>query len=138
MTIWTRLDDLFAKHPTLKASGVPDSEIAEAESALGKHFSDDYRKFLRRYGAGIVGPLPVMGLRHAAPMGEDFWNVVEVTRVFWAQTWPGTSDWYIISVDGSGNPIGIDGAGRVWISDHDTGEVEVLADDFLSWLGGLL
>jgi len=67
-------------------------------------------------------------------LGDDWWNVVHVTEHFLDDGWAGTSDWYVVSTDGSGNPIGIDAAGRVWISDHDTGRIEMLAADFAHWL----
>ncbi|WP_246059322.1 SMI1/KNR4 family protein [Paenibacillus lautus] len=37
---------------------------------------------------------------------------------------------YVISIDGSGDPIIIDQTGKVFICYHDTGEVELLADSF--------
>ncbi|GAE06260.1 hypothetical protein JCM10914_2408 [Paenibacillus sp. JCM 10914] len=37
---------------------------------------------------------------------------------------------YVVSMDGSGDPIFIDQAGEVFICHHDTGEIKLLADSF--------
>ncbi|WP_374966437.1 hypothetical protein [Lysinibacillus sp. RS5] len=37
---------------------------------------------------------------------------------------------YVISLEGSGNPIFINQAGQVFICSNDTGEIELLADSF--------
>lgn len=33
-------------------------------------------------------------------------------------------------MDMQGNPVMIDGTGKVWIYDHDVGEARILADSF--------
>ena len=42
--------------------------------------------------------------------------------------------WAVISMDHSGNPIGLDADGKIWISDHDAGAVQVIANNFESYL----
>ena len=137
---WQRLDQHFAeveKHAgrTLtRASEVPgEDEISRAASELNCTFDDDYVAFLRRYGGATVGSLPVFGLRPVEVMGEP-WSVVHVTQQFRRQGWPGTDQWYVISDDGFGNPIGIAADGRVMISDHDAGQISPLASDFEDFL----
>jgi hypothetical protein len=39
-------------------------------------------------------------------------------------------EWYVISEDGFGNPIGMAQDGRVMISDHDGGQASLLATEF--------
>jgi hypothetical protein len=136
--IWHQLDELFAEYPMMKGSGVSDAVIAEAERSLARTFDPTYKEFLRRYGAGMVGANPILGLSRVEVMGEDEWNVVDVTHRFRDDGWAGSGGWHIVSTDGSGNPIGIDVDGHVWISDHGTGTIELLADDFGAWLSDLV
>lgn len=131
---WQTLEQEFAQFPIMRASEVPsDAEIADAAAAIGCTFHDDYVAFLRRFGGATVGSLPVFGLRPARVMGKR-WSVVELTNWFRTQGWPGVDEWYIISEDGFGNPIGLARDGRVMISDHDVGRVSVLANDFEDFL----
>ena len=131
---WDRLDSEFSTFPIMRASEVPtDEEIANASAAIGCRFHRDYVEFLQRYGGAMVGSLPVFGLRPAEVMG-DRWSVVVVTEWFRNQEWPGTSDWYLISDDGFGNPIGVAPNGQVMRSDHDVGEIGVLAQNFEDFL----
>jgi len=69
-------------------------------------------------------------------MGDHLNNVLNVTKFYKAvQGWPSIEDWYIVSDDGFGNPIGIDPKGKVWLSDHDSGFEKVkLADSFDEFL----
>jgi hypothetical protein len=49
-----KLDKEFSAFPITKASDTPtDDEIAQAASALGVAFHDDYVAFLRRYGGAM-------------------------------------------------------------------------------------
>jgi hypothetical protein len=137
---WSILDRQFAEDEQIagrrisRASEVPtEEEIFAASAAIGCHFHEDYVSFLHRFGAGTVGSLPVFGLRPVDVMGKR-WSVVEVTNWFRQQGWLGTADWYIISEDGFGNPMGVAPDGRVMISDHDIGQVSVVAENFEDFL----
>ena len=131
-----RLQDLFVKFPVLVATGVGEEEIDAAEKAIGVPFVPDYRWFLRRYGGAMVKSLPVFGLRSAPAM----WNstVVDETMGFRKRGWKRTDQLVVISVDGSGNPIGIGDGGRVWISDLDVGADTVIASSFENFIAGIL
>lgn len=59
---------------------------------------------------------------------------VEVTKRFRQKDWPDADKWAVISMDHAGNPIGLDQVGKVWISDHEEGAVQVLANDFETYL----
>jgi len=109
-------------------------EIDRAEARLGVPFSAGYREFVARFGGVHAGPLPVTGLRRWAATGRGEWSVVELTERHRAQGWPGTEAWVVISGDGFGNPIGLDAAGRVWLSDHDSRECVCLEASFEDWL----
>ena len=118
----------------MRAEEVQIVEIDAASNELGIPFAADYREFIRRYGGAIVGPYPVFGVRAAEPMGKDDASVTQVTRQFRHKRWPGTEDWAVFSLDHAGNPIGFDKDGKVWISDHDAGVLEVIAPNFEKYL----
>jgi hypothetical protein len=133
---WTRLNRQFADDLAIAGRAITvaratpsEEEIAAAAESLGCEFDSEYAAFLKRYGGAMVGSLPVFGLRPVEVMGI-VWSVVDVTRRYRDQKWPGTADWYVISEDGFGNPIGIDAHGKVMVSDHDHGDIAMLAANF--------
>jgi len=132
--IWTTLERMFAEFPLMVASPAMQQEIDTAARAIGCQFHGDYEEFLRRFGGALVGGTDILGVRRAEAMGRSSWSVSEMTKRFREEGWPGVADWYIISVDGAGNPIGVSADGQVWISDHDAGEVAVIAQDFERFL----
>ncbi len=131
---WQVLDDLFSRMPSLKAEPVDPSEIAAAAAEIGVPLNSDYAAFVTRYGGAIVGPFRIFGLRKAIPMGKNEASFVEVTKGFRRQGWPGVENWAVISVDHAGNPVGLDEEGKVWISDHDAGAMQIIANDFEDYL----
>lgn len=135
--LWRSLDRLFAAFPLMRGSGAAEAAVDRSELALGLTFSPAYREFLRKYGAAMVKSWPVMGLSQVEVMGDDWWNVVDVTLHFRREDWPGARAWYVVSIDGSGNPIGADDQGRIWISDHDADQISLVAPDFRTWLSGI-
>lgn len=135
-SVWRRLERHFSKHPILVAEPVDLTEITAAERRLRSRFDPDYVEFVRRFGGAMVGSLPILGLRCAEVMGTN--TVVDATEHFRTERWPGTDAWYVVSVDLAGNPIGIDGEGRVWLSDHDAGEIVERANSFADFVSSLL
>jgi len=72
-------------------------------------------------------------------MGDNFYSVVDLTNFYRNQHWPYIGEWYVVSDDFDGNPIGIDPDGKVWLLDHDSGFEKVkLADSFEEFLYKLL
>ena len=130
-----RLEEYFAKNSILRGNPASEAAISAAERQLGCKFAPEYAEFLRLFGCGVVGPDPVFGIGADAvdAMGSED-DVVTQTKQFRAQHWPGLTDWYVISVDGRGNPIGVGPDGRVRLSDHDVGDVTVIAENFESFL----
>jgi hypothetical protein len=124
------LEAKFAKHPVLMAGPVPAVEIADLERNLGYPLPLDYKLFVERFGGAVVGPYSIFGLRASEAMGEDESSALMITRRFRDQQWPGADSWLVISMDHAGNPFGLDKDGRVWISDHDAGVVEKVAESF--------
>jgi hypothetical protein len=131
---WQILDDTFLRSPVLKAETVETAEVVAAEQDVGIPLPEDYKAFVCRYGGAVVGPFPIFGLRKATPMGRDQASFVDITKGFRRQRWPGVEKLAVISQDHSGNPVGIDSEGRVWISDHDHGALQVIADSFEDYL----
>ena len=117
-----------------------EKEISQEEEKLNLLFSLKYKEFLLKYGGGIVANLYIYGLKKISLMSDNLWSVVQNTKFYKeTQKWPGIDDWYIISDDGRGNPIGCKPDGSVWLSDHDAGFEQVkLADDFEQFLEKLL
>ncbi len=130
---WAALDSQFSRYPFLRGGRAAQAEIDAASAAVGTPFPEDYREFLARHGAAIVGPYPVFGLRPVEAMGNE-WSVVEVNSRYRADRWPGVDGWLIVSADHAGNPIGIANDGRVWVSDHDSRAVAAVADSFEHFL----
>jgi hypothetical protein len=130
---WARLDREFSRFPMMKASAASQQEIEEAAEALGCFLQKDYIDFLLRYGGAIVGPYPIFGLHRPPAMGAP-WSFVDVTKQFRADGWKGTCEWCIISEDGFGNPIGVSSDGKVWVSDHDAGQITEIAANFEEFL----
>ena len=125
-----RLDQLFTTAPVLLGGGpVSPAELDRAEELVGSKFDAAYREFVERYGGAMVGSLPIVGLRVAEVMGDDD-LVTDVTAHFRRDGWKPTQEWVVISIDLAGNPIGLDADGKVWLSDHDAGEVVMMAPTF--------
>lgn len=131
---WRSLEKLFEEFPFMHAEPVPSLEIAAAESLLGLEFDPSYKAFVQKYGGAIVGPYPIYGLRQAEPMDSELWSVDVVTLRFRKEGWPKTENWYVISSDHSGNPIGITQNGHVKMFDHDAGQVVEVAGSFEEYL----
>jgi hypothetical protein len=131
---WEALDQMFREYPILRAESVGFDEIVTAERKLGVPIPDDYKEFIHRYGGAIVGPFRIFGLPKAEPMGNGEGSFLKITEAFRQQGWPGVEKWAVISMDHSGNPIGLDADGKIWISDHDAGAVQVIANTFESYL----
>ena len=131
---WKKLDSLFEKYEFLKSSVVPENEIFDAEKRLNVKFDADYFSFLRRYGGAIVGPYPIFGLRKVMPMDHALWSIVKVTNHYRNEGRLGVDDWYIVSVDHSDNPIGINIDGVVYKSNHDFGVTEIVNNTFEEYL----
>lgn len=128
---WKELEKYFQEDPTERVESVPDQEINLAEKQLGVQFSEGYKKFVSLYGGAGLGSKLVYGLRHQENMDCKIFSVVDVTNFYREQGWPDTENWYVVSDDFDGNPIGIDPEGKVWLSDHNSGfELVKIADSF--------
>ena len=130
-----RLDQMFAESPLIRAGDAPaKDEVNAAAHEIGLPFPEGYREFLLRYGGAMVGPYPVFGLRPSDVMEDDRWSVVDVTSEVRSSGLDGVSNWIVFSEDHAGNPVGMDGDGKVWIFDHDFGGVTELAASFEEYI----
>lgn len=119
---------------TLLGSPATEDEIAHAQHRLNVDFHDDYLQFIRTFGGAYVG-LAVYAFSNGSSLGKE--TVVDLTLRFREQFQ--SSDFaetlqtsYVISMDGSGDPIFIDQAGQVFMYDHLTGEIKLIAASFES------
>jgi len=126
-----RLRAEFLEFPMMRARTLPTAlEVEHASADIGVSFSSDYRDFLLEFGAAMVGPYPIYGLRPVEVMGSDSWSVVAVTKRFRGDNIPAANGWVVVSSDHAGNPVGMDHDGVIWIHDHDYGGVAPLAKNF--------
>ena len=120
--------------------GVNDpKDIDKIQNMLNVKFSIEYINFLKIYGECCVEGFDLYGIPILKSLHYGK-SVIDVTRFYKEeQGWPGIEDWYVVSDNGGGNPIGIDPEGAVWLSDHDSGFEKIkLADDFEEFLLKLL
>lgn len=110
-----------------------DEQVVCAEQELGVKFSPDYIDFVKNFGKAYAG------MMINALDGNE--NVVDETKSF-REVHPDVADTYVISDDGSGNPIMINSKGEVEIYYHDSdAEIEIIAssleqyieDNFPEW-----
>lgn len=139
-SVWEQISKEYQEYPEDFAESVMINEIEEAEKKINLSFSDTYKKFIHLYGAGLFDGHFIHGLRYIDMMDKYRWSVIDKTTFYKNdQKWPDIDDWYIISDDGRGNPIGCKPDGSVWLSDHDAAFERVkLADNFEEFLHKLL
>lgn len=128
------LDTMFRESPVMCAGTATREEVDQLESSIGFRLPDDYREFVERFGGAIVGPFSVYGVQGSDAMGDDESSALDVTNRFRSDGWQGTDQWLVVSMDHSGNPVGLDREGKVWISDHDAGAIQELAPTFEDYL----
>lgn len=129
-----RLKRFLLREDNLTLVGHPTSqeEIAQAEQQLNVNFHDDYIQFLRTFGGAYAG-LAVHGFSNGSSLGKE--TVIDLTQMFREQFKEHSfaeilEVSYVISLDGTGDPIFITPSGHVYIGYHDTGEVKLIADSF--------
>jgi len=104
-------------------------QIRAAERRLGCMFDPVYVRFLQEFGAAMIGADPMYGIGSVMDCEAD---VVAETLSFRSDKGLGVDDWYVVSNDGRGGPIGIAPDGKVWLSDH--GEIVPIAKSFPAYL----
>lgn len=125
-----RLAASFEQFPCLVGTPATEDEVLDAERRLGCQFDPDYREFLLRFGGATVGSEHIHGLSPVESMDDEMWSVVALTEHFRGDGWRGIEGWYICSMDGRGNPIGLKPDGTVWCVDHDVGDCYLVSEMF--------
>ena len=119
------------------SGGAADEAVREAEERLGVRFPEDYRRFLREFGAGGLGGVEVYGIPRHGLDAEAVPNGVWYTKLHWEE---GTvrRGLVVIGSVGDGSLFCLDPRdGRVTVLEPDPegGEVvEELAPDFGTFL----
>lgn len=133
--IFCRIEREFERYPVLRPAR-PSSleELGEIESFFGSQLPLAYRNFLLVFGGGFVESYPIYGSVNAEPMDAQLWHVVEVTKAFRQQHWPGADSALVVSEDLTGNPIYLTKDGAVETYDHDFGKHARLASSFEEFL----
>ncbi|MEY9974776.1 hypothetical protein ABH966_005193 [Lysinibacillus sp. RC46] len=98
-----------------------------AEQVLNVKFKEEYIQFIKIFGGACVG-LNIHAFNNGSFIGKS--TVVELTHWFkkgGEDMIPHElKDAYVISNDGSGNPILMNSDGNIFIFWHDSWEVELL------------
>jgi SMI1-KNR4 cell-wall len=132
------LDAEFEEFPVLVAAAAAPAEVDAIAAYAGFALPPSYRRFVERYGAAIVGALPVYGVGAAEAMAKSSASVVAVTEQFRSEKWPGTLSSLVISMDQAGNAITMGECGRIGSFDHDSGQDIEIARDFEGFIERLI
>ncbi|MEK4425950.1 SMI1/KNR4 family protein [Solibacillus sp. FSL K6-1523] len=102
-------------------------EILNAEQVLNVKFNVEYIQFIKLFGGACAG-FDIHAFNNGSSLGKE--TVVELTQRFrrgGEDLIPQElKDAYVISDDGSGNPILMNAEGKIFIFLHDSWEVELL------------
>ncbi len=129
-----RLETFLFREDNSSLVGKPakQEQIKLAEQQLNIRFHEDYIQFISTFGGAYAG-LAVHAFENGSSIGNE--TVVELTLSFRESAGEAPyaellNEGYVISIDGSGDPVVINKAGEVWTCYHDTGESERLAQSF--------
>ncbi len=125
----------------LKENPISDLQIREVEKELTIKFHNDFVKFIKIFGTVDVETLPIFSFEDGIVKTGQ--TITELTKTFredykedFRSKFLDTS--YVISFDGSGNPILINSSGQVMIIYHDCDEYKIFANSFSEFLEKIL
>jgi SMI1 / KNR4 family (SUKH-1) len=137
-----KIENFLKREENSSLIGKPASiqEIKNAEKMLHVKFNDQYVQFIKLFG-GAYGGLAISAFNNGDLIGKS--TVIDLTLKFRkifeedifdfnGMEFEGESvelllkNSYVISDDGSGNPILMNEQGKLFIFLHDSGEVELL------------
>jgi hypothetical protein len=139
--IFRRLEKYFKDHRNNYYGKIDIDEVTQAEIALGINFNSLYPSFIEDYGPSFIKGYYIYGPVVHQDMPDKDCTVVKKTNYYKIeQKWPAIEDWYIISEDKNGNPIGINSTnGEVWLCDESKDyEKKIIAGSFEDFIRGLL
>lgn len=102
-----------------------DLEISEAEKELNIILNDEYKFFLKTFGGCYLG-LDIFAINNSDDMEQV--TFIDLTKSYRKQGYLDIDDKYVISFDGSGNPIYMNSKGEVFLFDHNNGEQNKIAN----------
>lgn len=127
MDIFLKLDAFFEEYVELRGLPATSDQINEAQKLLNVQFNEQYINFIKRFGGAFAG-ISIHAFSNESLIGKA--TVVDLTLKFrdtYGESVPRElRNSYVISDDGSGNPILMDMAGKITIYFHDSGESELL------------
>ena len=102
-------------------------EIANAEKKLNITFADQYIEFIKIFG-GAFGGIAIAAFHNGSMIGNE--TVIDLTlsfrKAYGDYLGEKANDYYMISDDGSGNPILMNTQGNVFLYLHEEGELELI------------
>lgn len=117
---------LFLRKHDMIGTPATEEQILYAEQELGVKFSPDYIDFIRNFGKAYAG------MMINAVAGAE--NVIDDTKSL-REVHPEVTDTYVISDDGSGNPIMINTKGELEVYYHDSdAETEIIASSLEQYI----
>lgn len=120
-----RLGLFLRKHDMIDTPAT-EEQILYAEQELGVKFSPDCIDFIRNFGKAYAG------MMINAVAGAE--NVIDDTKSL-REVHPEVTDTYVISDDGSGNPIMINTKGELVVYYHDSDtELEIIASSLEQYI----
>ncbi len=119
--------------------GASESDIADAEEAIGMRIPPAYRQFLKEFGWARIGHWEVFGIGDHIPAYLSLQVLTQSERTEMTPSLPLTL--LPFANDGGGNLLCLDVGhdhpgreGRVVLRDHETGSLEDMVESFSSWL----
>ena len=125
----TKLEQYFNENPNLMGTPVKDIDIISAQNNLGIKFNSDYIYFLKKYGGASAGIdiYSISSTSNSTILGNE--NVIDQTICLWNEYSSHDNflkTLYVISDDGSGNPILMHPNGEIFIFYHDDFTIQKL------------
>ncbi|CAM4077081.1 Knr4/Smi1-like domain-containing protein [Flavobacterium branchiophilum] len=137
-----KLSNYIIPNESINLAGMPanDDEIKDAEKQLNIKFHDDYISFIKKFGGAYAG-IPIYAFTNNEMLSTD--SIVDLTNSFredYADDYRSKiiKESYVISFDGSGNPILINKKGEVIIFYHDNNEYKILSGSLSKLLEDIL
>ncbi|EAE5922248.1 SMI1/KNR4 family protein [Listeria monocytogenes] len=129
MDVFEKLEEFYKQHSGLKGQPATEEQIHEAEKILDVQFNKQYIHFIKQFG-GAFGGISIHAFNNGSLIGKA--TVIDLTlkfrKIYGETISKELSESYVVSDDGSGNPILMDTAGKITIYYHDSGESELLYD----------
>lgn len=140
LELYVTLDSYFKKHAQMCGKPASDEQIIQAEKQLNIQMNEEYKRFIKRYGGCFIG-IEVVAFDNASMLGKA--NVIEMTEGFRTLVMDEVDFDYMtylaIGDDGSGNNFVMSyGSDNIFLFDHDSGELELIAESFTDLVDNFL